>query len=285
MDIQYVRHLHDEMAKKNPSCVGQEYMVFEKHDGWFGYLDFPSCIINSRSRREIPSMVELSDKIRAKKPDCKGRLIFEIMIEGLEVDSFYELNGILNRNEIAEDTYLRVHDYIPNFNPTRMDAEKRYCYAKEVVERLDLPEVIMSPVLCTSANAADWHTTCKDIWAQGREGVILKRSKGLYSPGKRQYDLMKIKESVTLELKVVGIERGEASGKYAHTLGKLVLQDNCGRTHRVSGMSDADRDLWYKNPQLIVDQIVEVKAMKKLKDGSLREPRFKAVRHDKLDID
>jgi hypothetical protein len=40
-------------------------------------------------------------------------------------------------------------------------------------------------------------------------------------------------------------------------------------------------------PSLIHGKVVEVKAMKELPDGSLREPRFKCIREDKTigDID
>jgi DNA ligase-1 len=52
-------------------------------------------------------------------------------------------------------------------------------------------------------------------------------------------------------------------------------------------MTDAQRELWWAEPTLINGKVVEVKAMKELPDGSLREPRFKCIREDKTigDID
>ena len=32
-------HLHLEEAKKSPKHLGHEYMIFEKYDGWFMYVD------------------------------------------------------------------------------------------------------------------------------------------------------------------------------------------------------------------------------------------------------
>ena len=32
-------HLHLEEAKKSPKHLGHEYMIFEKYDGWFMYID------------------------------------------------------------------------------------------------------------------------------------------------------------------------------------------------------------------------------------------------------
>ena len=64
-------HLFQEQDKKKPKCTGLPYMLFEKHDGWYGYLDFPSCKIHSRALREIPSLVELSNAIRAINHNVK----------------------------------------------------------------------------------------------------------------------------------------------------------------------------------------------------------------------
>tara|TARA_R110000822_G_scaffold46604_4_gene123983 strand:+ start:1209 stop:2081 length:873 start_codon:yes stop_codon:yes gene_type:complete len=273
-------HLFQEADKKKPKFTGHHYMMLEKHDGWYGFLDFPSCKIHSRAMREIPSLVELSNTIRAKRPQIKGRLIFEIMIDGLEIDSFYELNGILNRKyEQVDDVYLRVHDYLPDFK-FDMPAHKRYKFAEEVVRRLELPNIVrMSKFLGSSVAPTTWQVTAERVWAKGGEGVILKRCEGIYMPEKRNFELMKIKEELTLDLQV--IDKFEGDGKYAGTLGGLIVIDSHEIKHRVSGMTDAQRDAWWKRPEAIINKVVEIKAMKRLKDGSLREPRFKAIRYDK----
>jgi DNA ligase-1 len=79
----------------------------------------------------------------------------------------------------------------------------------------------------------------------------------------------------------------KGEGKYSDTLGALLVRDKNGITHTISGMTDGQRELWWENPLLIQGKVVEVKAMKELPDGSLREPRFKCIREDKTigDID
>ena len=273
-------HLYLESDKKTPKHLGADYMMFEKHDGWYGYLDFPSCKIHSRAMREIPSLVELSNIIRAARPNVKGRLIFEIMIEGLEVDSFSTLNGILNRKyEQVDDVYLRVHDFIPDWK-LDVAAEQRFNLATEIVHLIDLPCVRLSPVLGISSDPEQWQQETEKVWERGGEGLILKRCAAGYSPEKRNFDLMKIKEELTLDLIVVGTFEGQ--GKYRGTLGGLVVRDRYGIDHKISGMTDAQRYDWWTDKSSILNKIVEVKAMKKLKDGKLREGRFKAIRYDKL---
>jgi DNA ligase-1 len=90
---------------------------------------------------------------------------------------------------------------------------------------------------------------------------------------------MKIKEEVSKDLAVVGMVEGE--GKYQGTLGALIVQSRDGTKHQVSGMTDDQRERWWNSKELIIGQVVEVKAMKELPDGQLREPRFKCIRHDK----
>jgi hypothetical protein len=46
-------------------------------------------------------------------------------------------------------------------------------------------------------------------------------------------------------------------------------------------MTDKQRTTWWNARSLIIGQVIEVKAMQELPDGSLREPRFKCVRFDK----
>ena len=77
------------------------------------------------------------------------------------------------------------------------------------------------------------------------------------------------------------IDMVEGEGKYAGTLGALKVFESSGQEHAVSGMTDVQRDFWWAAPGTIVGQVVEIKAMKRLANGSLREPRFKAIRHDK----
>ena len=279
---QKAKHLYAEEEKKNPAHLGHDYMIFEKHDGWYGYMDVGSPVM-SRQVRAIPSMTDFSTELNAafvdKMPGMRGRLIFEILVEGSPV--FKDLNGILNRHEQAKDAYILVHDFIPE--DTDHIFSTRYEVAKLVVTDLELPKVRMATLLDGSSYVPQqWKAIAELIWQHGGEGIIAKKRMALYSPGKRNADILKIKLEKTEEMLVIGLAEGE--GKYEGTTGKLIVKDVHGVEHKVSGMSDGERHTWWDRPELIVGKTVEVQFMQRLDNGSLREGRFKAVRHDKTEL-
>jgi ATP-dependent DNA ligase len=276
--VQKALHLYQEQEKARPKHHGHTYAMLEKYDGWYGYIDLGcNSRIMSRAGRVIPSLEELSKTICKGSPWTEGiRLIFEIMIPDM---GFAELNGVLNRKySQAEGAYLMVHDFIL-LGGTSMAFRERYKLAEETVAFIGDTQVRLAPISSCSNKESDWREEVEGIWAKGGEGLILKRWEAPYGKAERNYDLMKIKEELTLDLLVVDTEGGK--GKYADTLGALVLRDKAGIHHSVSGMTDNQRALWWEDESLIVGQVVEVKAMKKLPDGQLREPRFKSIRWDK----
>lgn len=286
MIVQKAKHLYLELDKKNPACMGKDYMIFEKYDGWYGYVDINQGLtsqITSRAYRTIPSCIDISEVLSQAVPDsATGRLIFEITIP--TIDTFSELNGVLNRSKApcqASGVVLKCHDFINDPNELFLS---RYNALTALIQAIDLPWVQLAPVIKTGSYR-DAQELAKALWARGKEGVILKQVDAPYYEGKRNSTLLKIKEDVDADLLVIGMEEGK--GKYTGTLGTLVCRDNAGNKHRISGMTDEQRYQWWTNPDSITNRVVEIKAMKKLKDGHYREPRFKAIRHDKTvdDID
>lgn len=276
-------HLYKEEAKKTPKHLGHEYMIFEKYDGWYGYYE--DGHIHSFADRIIPSVQWLADIIHTQfsKRCLSGRLIFEILLS--DITDFHTLNGILNRkSEVAKNAYLMVHDYIPNTTIDNCNLA-RYSFAEGLVRTLDIQQLQIAPVLAYSTNVVHWRDICESIWADGGEGIIAKRSDGLYKWGGRDATMLKIKLECTFEAVVVGIAGGKRGGKYHDTLGALLVRTADGIVHKVSGMTDEERDLWWNDPEAIVAAVVECQAMQKLSDGTYREPRYKAVRHDKTSKD
>ena len=293
-------HLYLDEEKKNPKHIGHKYCVMEKYDGWYMYID---CIdgqwqeIRSRAGRVIPSMANYTKQfqnINGKyRPKRNVRLIFEGVIpneKGYPTE-FKTANGWFNRKApIHKPVLLMCHDLL-TFDYLDTPFKTRYetlQYLIGIYRQNKLVDGLGAvPILYTSNRPSEWYGTYENIIKQydnQGEGVILKRLDAPYSSDKRNADLLKIKCEKTFELRVVGKVEGE--GKYKGTLGKLIVEDANGIRNGISGMSDEQRHLWWKDFEGTIEgAIVEVQCMKVLSNKSLREGRFKAVRHDKTEID
>ncbi|CDL65249.1 putative ATP-dependent DNA ligase [Burkholderia phage Bp-AMP4] len=93
----------------------------------------------------------------------------------------------------------------------------------------------------------------------GYDGAILRDPDGLWAAGGGTTgEIIKVKAAESHDLRVVGVEEGK--GKYKGTLGALVCQGPRGHL-KVSGMTDAQRDEWWANPESVIGQIIEVQCL------------------------
>lgn len=280
MKPQKALHKYKADAKKTKQYLGYDYLMLPKIDGWYGYFNIgQNTAISSNAQRVIPSCFDASrELIDATKSLLHGRLIFEITVDS--EPQFEIMNGILNRKAICKDVRLNVHDFITLGNNTEFTLDRHYT-AERIVEAIDLDWIDLVPRLGISSVPEEWESKAVQLIDQGHEGLILKKVKAGYTPGKRNEDLMKIKEECEFDLLCVGFQKGTADSKYANTVGALVVMDKVGTKFTVSGMTDKQRNEWWMYPEKIVHKVVKVKAKNVMKDGSLREPRFNVVRFDK----
>lgn len=291
MELQKVKHLHLEEAKKKPN-TNHKYIITEKIDGWYVYCDFDKYegwgnIMSSRDR-VIPSMAYCLEKYFKHLPNLQNncRLIMEAYIPDT---CFYELNGIFNRSVgdyEASDVHFKIHDIIYLDSPTKQ-AISRYEHLFKleedgffITDRLDVLSI-----LSITQEKEEWLRIFDTITYQGGEGIILKQSDGVYCPGKRNSSLMKIKLEKELDLLCIGVYEtfGEKGNRNLNI--KLVNKQGVEINTRVGKHEDIDKiDI---DNNYIVGKVCIVECMKVNKDGSLREPRFRAINHNKSkeDID
>lgn len=271
---------YDKFKANKNNKITNPYAIMVKEDGWYVYIDFfdgKTEGLKSSGNRVIPSLKYLSDKLAKIKPVHDCRIIFEATILGLK---FHETNGILNRKyEQAENVILNLHDMV-EFEFWKTPFINRYEKVdKQLFEDVLEDQFNLIPILETTNKEDTFTEWFEQLTSIGSEGIVLKNINSGYSFGKRNSDVMKIKEEVTEDCIVLDIIEGQ--GKYKDTAGALVVARENGVVIQVSGMTDAQREDWWFNRDNILHKYVEVKAMKELPDGTLREPRFKAVRYDK----
>ena len=125
---------------------------------------------------------------------------------------------------------------------------------------------------------ADYNKLCID---KGFEGIMVKPMSGVYEC-KRSSLWLKVKPFIEVSLKVVDTEEG--TGRNAGKLGALVVEgtdmDKFIKTNVGSGLTDDDRETFWKAKDKLIGQIVEVRAdaitqnQDTTNEWSLRFPRF-----------
>lgn len=123
-----------------------------------------------------------------------------------------------------------------------------------------------------------------EVVDNGEEGLMLNKLNSKYTY-KRGRDIFKLKKFNTVDLKVLRLEEGE--GKYKGTLGKIICNYKGYELGVGSGFTDDERDMYWNNPELIQNKIVEISYFEETSNDnqglSLRFPVYKGLRTDKFD--
>ena len=195
----------------------------------------------------------------------------------------------------ADDSVFNVFDIIPlsDFREGHWNAQlrKRIDILEHIRHVVDtMPNVELLPHIMvdldTAAGKDQLERYAKDNVNAGFEGIMIKELEAPYIC-KRSTDWMKWKPTLTVDLEVVGVEEG--TGRNLGRLGALVchgVDDGKEITVNVgSGFSDADRDDYWTNRNLVIGRTAEVlcDVITMNMDGtySLRFPRFVRFRDDK----
>ena len=125
---------------------------------------------------------------------------------------------------------------------------------------------------------ADYNKMCID---RGFEGIMVKPVNGIYEC-KRSTLWLKVKPFIEVSLTVIGVEEG--TGRNIGKLGALIVEGKDSgkfiKTNVGSGLTDSDRETYWKAKDKLIGQVVEVRAdaitqNQNAKDEwSLRFPRF-----------
>ena len=173
-----------------------------------------------------------------------------------------------------------------SFDRTATDTEDRETYRErmEYLFKGDSVSVVRNlHVRDKLFHENDLYDMARELTRRGPsayDGLMLKDANGLFKPGRgKDGEAIKIKPRKSGDFRVVGTTKGK--GNRAGGIGALVVDLGNGSTCEVgTGLSMVDvfdRDF--------TNKIVEVEYLGVTKDGKLREPAYKAIRHDKTEAD
>ena len=225
----------------------------------------------------------------------KGGFVLDGEIMG---KSFQDLMRQAQRKENVQtqDTVFNVFDILPleDFKRGFWNAQlrKRLAILSDMQPVFDaMPNVtrVDSQIvvdLSTEEGCFGLHQYATEMVTAGFEGIMIKDMEAPYEC-KRNTFWMKWKPTITVDLPVIELEEG--TGRNKGRLGALVCRGvDHGKEISVnvgSGFSDTERDLFWKQQEVIVGRTAEIlcDVITQNQDGtySLRFPRFVRWRDDK----
>ena len=280
--------LADDSKKHEKKMVG-EVLVEPKLDGVrvVAILDVDKDEVKmySRNGKELynfPKIVAQLDSMLDQMPES---MVFDGEVMS---DDFQTLMREIHRKEGAktDDAILNVFDCLPLIDFMDGGCGLTISKRKQMLEDFEYPENIrlVEYVKMNLSDEdgqkqfADYNKLCID---KGYEGIMVKPIIGSYEC-KRSSLWLKVKPFIEVSLTVKDVEEG--TGRNAGKLGALIVEGTDGgkfiKTNVGSGLTDADRDTFWKAKSKLIGQVVEVRADQITQnqdvtdEWSLRFPRF-----------
>ena len=280
--------LADDSKKHEKKMVGDVY-VEPKLDGvrviTICDVDKDEVKMFSRNGKELTNFPKILEQFDSMLDQMAESMVFDGEIMS---DDFQTLMREIHRKGGAktDDAVLNIFDIIPLWAFKEGGYSASLQKRKEMMDEYEYPSNI-SKVEYVKMNLsdddgqkqfADYNKLCID---KGFEGIMIKPMDGPYEC-KRSSLWLKVKPFIEVSLKVVDTEEG--TGRNVGKLGALVVEgtdlDKFIKTNVGSGLTDADRETFWKAKDKLIGQIVEIRAdaitqnQDTDNEWSLRFPRF-----------
>jgi DNA ligase-1 len=206
-------------------------------------------------------------------------------------ESFQDLMKQIHRKSMttASDARLALFDILPLTEflegTSKLGCRQRHDKLKEIEYNLKEDSHIFvlekkEVDLDTDEGQATYKELNKKAVEQGYEGIMIKDIDAPYQ-SKRSHHMLKAKPFIEVSLTVKAVEEG--TGRNVGKLGALIVEGNDDgkfiKTNVGSGLTDENRETFWKDQDSLIGQIVEIRAdaitqNQDSNDYSLRFPRF-----------
>jgi DNA ligase-1 len=292
---QFACMLAEKYFDKPEKIAGKEFAITTKLDG-FRLVIFKnadgSIECYSRVGQRVEGLVEIEEDLKALP--CNTALDGELTISNYfdmpSKEAYKAASKIIRLKGDTPKTGLtyRVFDCMAADEFKSQSCIKPYVERRAMLESFPkMQHIEVLPVLYVGDDTSKITEWLDKITTEGGEGCMLNSLWAPYVWG-RTWNLQKCKKFQSLDLLVVGYEEG--SGRLAGTLGAIHVRYKDGNIVKVgSGFSDEERKLYWEQPDLLMNKIVEVKYFESSRnaDGTeslrfptwvsnIRDPRDKA---------
>ena len=278
---------HD--GAKHPKKIKGECFVEYKYDGVrvIAIVQNNSATLYSRNGKLLSNFPHIEEAL--SKPEFNNLVLDgEVMSE-----DFQTLMKQVHRKEGAQtqDAYLAVFDMLSLDEFKQGECNKSASERRHVLEAVatlfeDCIKIVGATMVNfdTTEGQATFDAMNKEALEKGYEGLMIKPAFDTYKC-KRSHAWLKVKPFIEVTLSVVDLEEG--TGRNKGKLGALVVEgEDDGKFFHLnvgSGLTDENRDVFWKHKDQLIGQLVEVRAdavtiSQDHSAYSLRFPRFKTFR-------
>lgn len=276
------------------------YFVTEKLDGnrCIARFNGSKWLFTSRNGKPLKVNIDMGDlptdivydgELLSPQQTFDSESASDAMLMGTKIPKyggqFNSTSGLINSKQSNKQLIYNIFDVM---------TDDVYYKRRQFLDSLNCTsnETRILPVLAIRKDSEQQHimSLLDAMTSAGAEGLILNAAEAKYQH-KRTQDLIKVKNTYTMDMLVYDIELG--TGKYEGMVGALhciVKDDDKVIEARVgSGLSDEQRAMWIDRS--IVGKTVEVAYFSMSQSSgtygtklySLRFPRLKRIRYDKGD--
>ena len=272
-------------AKEEKKLVG-DVIIENKYDGvrCIAIVQNNTAVLHSRNGKVFPNFPHIEEAL--SKPEFNN-MVFDGEIMS---DNFQALMKQVYRktNVDTSDAYLPLFDVLDLSEFNEGEGKYNTLERKNILDNLIFSDCIREVEwtrcnLDTEGGQRIFKNMNKTAIKNGYEGLMVKPIDAVYQC-KRSAAWLKIKPVIEVTLTIKDVEVGQ--GKFEGTTGALVCEGIDDGVHiKVnvgSGLSDDQRDMFWDNRDVIIGDLVEIKAdaITQAENGeySLRFPRFKTFR-------
>ena len=280
--------LADDSKKHEKKMTGEVY-VEPKLDGvrviTICDVDKDEVKMFSRNGKELTNFPKILEQFDSMLDQMSESMVFDGEVMS---DDFQTLMREIHRKGGAktDDAVLNLFDCMPleyfkeGSYPYALNTRKELLQSFQYGPNISIVEFVAMDLDDDDGQKqfADYNKLCID---KGFEGIMVKPITGIYEC-KRSSLWLKVKPFIEVSLKVVDTEEG--TGRNVGKLGALIVEGTDDgkfiKTNVGSGLTDTDRETFWKAKDKLIGQIVEVRAdaitqnQDTTSEWSLRFPRF-----------